>query len=133
MTIKNKNIGFSLIELLIVLSIICILAAISYPIYKNQIIKTRRYNAIIELIDLSGRLEQYYNENHTYENATLNNLHANNKNKFYELNIKKATEKIYSIQAIPKKNKDTKCGTLSIDQLGNKSISGAGTINDCFP
>ncbi len=49
--------GFSLIELLIVLTIISILGAISYPIYGDHLVKTRRSFAAASLMDLVGYIE----------------------------------------------------------------------------
>ena len=65
--------GFSLFELLIVLTITSILAAIAYPIYTHTVIKTRRTEAKIALfllllqgilLYLMVSLHSYYNGFH---------------------------------------------------------------------
>jgi type IV pilus assembly protein PilE len=67
MTIRLKTSqGFSLIELLVVIAIIGILVAVVYPSYTNQIMKTRRTDAITALSDLAGRQENYFGENSNY-------------------------------------------------------------------
>lgn len=130
-----KNSGFTLIELLIVLAIICILTCIAYPCYTSYLVTARRSNATVALMNLADSLEQYYNEHHSYQNATLEKLNISNNVDFYQLEINMANDTSYSIEATPKSSQakaDSKCGTLILDQLGNRSISGAGSINECW-
>lgn len=65
MTIMKKN-GFTLIELMIVVVILGILAAIAYPSYQEQVRQTRRANAQANLMELASYMERYYTENFTY-------------------------------------------------------------------
>jgi len=51
--------GFSLIELLVVLSIIGILFAIVLPAYNYQIASTRKSEVQVVMITLQGQLERY--------------------------------------------------------------------------
>jgi type IV pilus assembly protein PilE len=132
---KRSAAGFTLIELLITMVIICILATVAYASYRQHIIKVRRNNAAISLTDLAAQLENYYNQNHTYEKATINGLGVKNNDGFYHLEITSASENSYQLSAIPLKSQatnDTKCGTLGLDYLGNKFISGSGKISDCW-
>ncbi len=62
----HKNNGFTLIELMIVVVIIGILAAIAYPSYQEQVRQTRRANAQANLMELASYMERYYTENFTY-------------------------------------------------------------------
>ncbi|WP_156504400.1 type IV pilin protein, partial [Oleiphilus sp. HI0066] len=65
----NKQQGFSLIELMIVVAIIGILAAIAYPSYQENVASTHRANAQSELMGLSSALERWYTQNNHYSNA----------------------------------------------------------------
>lgn len=136
--IKNtkQNNGFTLIELLIALAIISILACISYPVYTEHLVKARRANAAIALFDLASRLEQFYAQNNSYLNATLDNLGFNQANikNYYEIKLSTTTDS-YSLQANPLENQaksDQECEALMLDQNGNKSISGNGKIENCW-
>jgi type IV pilus assembly protein PilE len=125
-----KASGFTLLELIIALSIISILIAIAAPQYTSHIVKIRRENAKVALLDLAANLEQYYNQNNSYTGATINNLRITNV-QFYDLAIAKADENNYLVTATPQKA-DPECGILSLDNLGNKTISGTGNINECW-
>lgn len=58
--------GFSMIELLIVLAVVAILAALAYPSYARQMVKARRVEAQLALVDAMQQQEQYRARRHTY-------------------------------------------------------------------
>jgi type IV pilus assembly protein PilE len=60
--------GFTLIELMIVLVVAAILAAVAIPLYLNQVRESRRTDARSALLDLAGREERYFATNNAYTN-----------------------------------------------------------------
>ena len=64
--------GFTLIELMIVVAVIGILAAIAYPSYQDYIRKTRRIDAQSVMLDIQLLQEKYRVNNPSY--ATWQNL-----------------------------------------------------------
>ena len=58
--------GFSLTELMIVVVIFGILAAIAYPSYVDQVRKSKRSVAKSALLDIANRQEQFFFNNRVY-------------------------------------------------------------------
>ena len=67
MTIKqNMQTGFTLIEVMIVVAIIGILAAIAIPNYQEYVQRGYTVDATNALSSMRARLEQHYQDNRTY-------------------------------------------------------------------
>lgn len=68
---KKQLSGFSLIELLIVLTIIGILASIAYPNYMDYLLRSKLTEPRAKLGEMRVKLEQYYQDNRTYLGACV--------------------------------------------------------------
>lgn len=129
--------GFTLIELLITLAIFGLLAAIAYPTYSQHVVKARRSDAQIALLDLAARMERFYAISNSYQGATLAKLHINatTSQGFYTLVIAQAASSTFLLAAKPlgaQAINDPLCGELTINQLGQKSQTGTGTMQQCW-
>ncbi len=62
----KRNSGFSLVELMIVIVIIGVLAAVAVPIYNNNVMKAKMSEADAALGSIRTQLRVYYGENGSY-------------------------------------------------------------------
>jgi type IV pilus assembly protein PilE len=124
-----KQYGFTLIELIATLTIISIVASLSYPIYIQHIIKTRRLHAEVSLLDLASSMERFYALHHSYIGTPI--LQEHNPN--YQIKIASANASYYLLQAIPQNSqKQDRCGVLGFDAKGEKFFSKNDQANNCW-
>lgn len=64
--------GFSLIELMIVIVIIGVLAAIALPNYQQYVRRSNRVAAQAEMMDIANREKQYLLSNRAYTSSAAN-------------------------------------------------------------
>jgi len=65
----RKAAGFTLIELMVVVTIIAILSAIALPAYRDYVLRGKITEATSNLSDLRLRAEKWFADNRTYQNA----------------------------------------------------------------
>jgi type IV pilus assembly protein PilE len=63
----KQNQGFTLIELMIVVAIIGILSMVAVPAYSNYVIRGKLVEATSGLSDARIKMEQYFQDNRTYD------------------------------------------------------------------
>lgn len=62
----KKNLGFTLIELMIVVAIVAILSAFAMSSYAQYVARAERKEVQTEMLEIAARLEQYYSLNNSY-------------------------------------------------------------------
>ena len=126
--------GFTLTELLIVVVIIGILTAITYPAYRGFVLQSNRSDAHISLLEASQQLERWFTENNTYAGYTYNGTDittsgsaAASRQGHYALQFTAdpgASGYTLGATASGDQASDSECITLTIDQTGLRTPAG---------
>lgn len=135
--------GFTLIELVIALTIIGILAGIALPAYQESVVKSRRSDAKAVMVELANRLERFYVDNGQYtDNMTTLGGTTTTQGGWYTVSITGTTVNSrmtgYTITATPtgaQASNDTKCAKLTLTNTGVKGIldgDGTGSVATCW-
>ncbi len=138
------QVGFSLIETMIVVAIISVLAAIAYPSYISHITKANRVAAEGCLSQVANYMQRYYATNLAYDKDSAGNANTlpaldclsnqqTGAHYGYSLTTPNATQ--FTVQAQPtgtQATRDTACGTLTLDQTGTRDFNGTGTQATCW-
>lgn len=126
----NKQ-GFTLIELVVVVAIIGILAAIAYPSYQKSAAKGRRSDAITALMQEAALQERYAIQNNgCYADAPLGDYSSNQNYVITLTNVVCAGVPTYTATATATgaQTSDTDCAVISLDSTGAKiAQDSAGT------
>lgn len=65
----SKHKGLNLIEIMVVIAIVGILASIGYPLYEDQMERTRRTDGKTKLMEIMEAQERFYSANNRYITA----------------------------------------------------------------
>tara|TARA_R110002095_G_scaffold45864_3_gene41092 strand:- start:2093 stop:2482 length:390 start_codon:yes stop_codon:yes gene_type:complete len=128
MHLKKRNLGFTLIELMIVVVIIGVLASIAYPAYIENVRTAKRSTAQADLMEIASVLERYFTENNTYVGASIpTGITSDSYN--YTDPIPDLSASAYTLTAVPQGDQtNDKCGTLTLSQAGAKTP----TTDNCW-
>jgi type IV pilus assembly protein PilE len=144
--------GFTLTEIMIVLLIIAIIAALAYPSYLDQVRKSRRAVAKSALLDAASREEQNYFSCRTYSASMASssppecpnllnyasdpayfgkdstNLDSNT-DAVYAISVVTADNAAFKLQAVPQNDQaNDSCGTFTLTSDNKKDAA----VGNCW-
>ncbi|WP_296217645.1 type IV pilin protein [Pseudomonas sp. UBA2684] len=135
----NRIKGFTLIELMVVVAIVGILAAIAYPSYTEYVNRGKRAEVQAALMEAAQALERYYSVNGSYlDGASIADVFTANVpasgSANYVIAAQAATATSYTLRA-------TRSGSMAADGCGNFELSHSGqralnanskALDDCW-
>lgn len=127
---KRTTSGFSLIELMIVVAVVGILAAVAYPAYRDYVLEARRADAQADLLDAQLLQERYrgYNNQYAANSTALSTagLGMISENEYYTYSTTGSTS-TFTVTATAKagesqtedKEGGVSCSPMTINQSSN--------------
>ena len=137
---RNASYGVTLIELIIVMIIVGVLAAVAIPSYRNYVIRSNRADAKDALLALATAQEKHYLQCNSYATDIANATDcaagdvqstANSKNGWYALAVaapNPATGFTATATAIAGQNQfqDTACRSFTVSNFGVRTAADDG-------
>ena len=126
----QKQAGFTLVELIIAVTIIGILTAIALPNYQGYVRRTHCEDAKATITGAANLLERYRAQNNSYAGATLGNYatspQGNSSKTQFNIAISARTATTYTLTATPVGMLAGE-GTLGLKSTGEREAT--GTLN----
>lgn len=127
---KKQN-GFTLIELMIVVAIVGILAAIAVPSYSDYVTRGKLAEASTQLATMRVKLEQYFQDNRTYVGGcvagTVAPLPTGNDARYFTYTCPILTASAFTVTATGIAAQGTGSFVFTIDQNNAKATTGVPT------
>lgn len=138
-TAVYRHKGFTLMELMIVVAIIGIIAAVAYPSYLKSAAKGRRVDAKAEITKASQALERCYTQYGQYNSANCSEVALltsgyNSAKGYYTINFAVSTDitattfevTATALNSGPQAN-DIGCTIMALDNTGRRTSGGNAT------
>jgi type IV pilus assembly protein PilE len=157
-TFKQAARGFTLIELMAVVVILGIIAAVAIPNYTSYVNRAKRAGAKTVLLDIAAQMERNYTTNGCYNKTTVANCAAQSGADYalpstrapaegkqaYVITVPTLANQTFTLLATPcaaagncpagsdTTYADAECGNFSLTSAGARGVTGTGTVATCW-
>ena len=125
---RHSAAGFTLIELLAGVSIAGVLASIAYPSLEAPILKARRTDALVALMQLQMAEERWHSNHRRYATLAELNTASASANRFYTLQVVSADEDGFALRAAANgsQSRDRDCRYITLSSSGANVLQASG-------
>ncbi|MBH2033064.1 MAG: type IV pilin protein [Pseudomonadales bacterium] len=134
--------GFTLIEMMVVVAVMAILAAIAMPSYQEYLLRAHRADGIALLNEVAARQERHYAQNNRYVIAdddvaelSLRNAGVSDSG-YYQLSLAEGGDDdggyVLTAIALDGQAADTDCLNLILSGAGERGVTGTAGAADCW-
>lgn len=132
---RNRQFGLTLVELMVVVAVMAVIASVAYPLYTNQVQKSRRADAKIALQSVASAQERFYTLAGRYT-ANLSSLQVSSDVQggdsdqgYYDISLAVAgadSEQFTATADVASggsQSNDSGCAQFTIDELGARGAT----------
>jgi type IV pilus assembly protein PilE len=116
----RRHRGFTLVESMVAVGIAAVLASIAYPSLEGHVLRARRTDAMVALMQAQLAQERYRSNNNSYGNLAETGVRATSAAGYYTVQVTSNSADGYEVlaSATARQARDTRCRHLRLASLG---------------
>lgn len=133
-TSRHGACGFTLIELMICVTVVGVLSSVAYPAFSSTMASTRRSDALLALMKVQMLQERFRSEHPSYAELSQLGMGSGTPSRYYDISVLSPSPDGYVVHAaaIGSQQRDTRCRhlRLTVDGLTVSYASGSTEATD---